>query len=111
MFSLDETDIGRTDLINHRIETIDSSPVKIPPRRLPIAKHDIVQKEIDRWLKQGIIRESHSAYSAPVVLVQRGSKVRLCIAYRRLNDKTIKDAIPSPNIAAILDALAGSTYF
>ena len=70
-----------------------------------------MQKEIDRWLELGIIHESHSAYSAPVVLVQRGSKVRLCIDYRRLNDKTIKDAIPSPNIAAILDALAGSTYF
>ena len=111
VFSLDETDIGRTDLIKHRIETTDSVPVKIPPRRLPIAKRDLVQREIDRWLELGIIRESHSAYSAPVVLVQRGSKVRLCIDYRRLNDKTVKDAIPSPNVEAILDALAGSTYF
>lgn len=111
VFSVDETDVGRTDLISHRIETTDSLPVKIPPRRLPIAKRDLVQREIDRWLSLGIIRESHSAYSAPVVLVQRGSKVRLCIDYRRLNDKTIKDAAPSPNIDTILDALAGSTYF
>lgn len=111
VFSIDETDVGRTDLIKHRIITTDDVPVKIPPRRLPIAKRDLVQREIDRWAELGIIQESRSAYSAPVVLVQRGPKVRLCIDYRRLNDKTVQDAIPTPNIDTILDMLSGSTYF
>jgi hypothetical protein len=111
VFSISDTDVGHTDLIEHRIVTTDDVPVKIPPRRLPIAKREVVQQEIDRWLKLGIIRESHSPYSAPVVLVQQGSKVRLCIDYRQLNNKTIKDAVPTPNVDAILDSLAGSSWY
>lgn len=111
VFSLDEYDMGCTNLIEHRIETEDERPIKIPPRRLPIAKREVVQSEINKWLKLGIIRESHSDYSAPVVLVERNGKPRLCVDYRRLNDKTKKDAIPSPNMDAIFDALSGSKYF
>ncbi len=67
--------------------------------------------QLDLWQSLGIIRESHSPYSAPVVLVQRGEKNRLCIDYRQLNLKTVKDAAPSPNIDSIFDALSGSKYF
>ena len=111
VFSLDEYDMGCTNLIEHRIETEDERPIKIPPRRLPIAKREVVQAEINKWLKLGIIRESHSDYSAPVVLVDRNGKPRLCVDYRQLNDKTKKDAVPSPNMDAIFDALSGSKYF
>jgi hypothetical protein len=111
VFSIDDSDLGKTDLVTHRIELTDNIPVKIPPRRLPIAKRAVVQKEVERLKKLGIVKPSRSAYSAPVVLVERGAKARLCYDYRKLNDKTKKDAVPSPNVDAIFDSLSGSSWF
>ena len=36
---------------------------------------------------------------------------RMVIDYRALNDKTIRDAHPLPNITEILDMLGGAKYF
>ena len=38
-------------------------------------------------------------------------KLKFCVDYRRLNEKTIKDAYPLPKISACLDALGGAQYF
>lgn len=36
---------------------------------------------------------------------------RMVIDFRKLNEKTIKDANPFPNVNAILDQLGGAQYF
>ena len=36
VFSSGANDLGRTDVIKHRIDTGDNKPVKLPPRRIPI---------------------------------------------------------------------------
>ncbi len=38
VFSSCPTDVGRTGLVKHTIDTVDQRPVRLPPRRLPIAK-------------------------------------------------------------------------
>ena len=40
MFSKDEYDLGKTHLVEHDIETGDAPPVKLPPRRFPLAFAD-----------------------------------------------------------------------
>lgn len=46
------------------------------------------------------------------MLVQKKHKSwRLCVDYRKLNAKTIKDAYPIPRVADDLDALSGLTWF
>lgn len=37
--------------------------------------------------------------------------MRLCVDYRKLNQKTVRDAFPFPRIEESLDALHGSTVF
>ena len=36
VFSKDDNDLGRTHLVEHEIDTGDSKPIKIPPRRMPL---------------------------------------------------------------------------
>jgi transposase InsO family protein len=110
-FSLSENEMSVTDVAEHVIELTTDKPIKLPPRRLPLAKREIVKREIDKWLRLGIIRESNSPYAAPIVLVERNGKSRLCIDYRELNKVTRKDALPMERPEAIFDSLAGSKYF
>lgn len=61
---------------------------------------------------QGLTEESVRLYAASIVLVKKKVKsLRLCMAYRKLNDITVKDASLLPRIQDTLDALAGAQYF
>ena len=102
----------RANIGEHRINLNDETPFKEPMRRVPIFKREILDAEIERLKEQGLIEESNSPWSSPLVLVQKKDKSwRLCVDYRRLNAKTIKDAYPISRIAENLDALAGSKWF
>ena len=71
---------------------------------------NIGQKWRDRW--QGIIEESSRPWLAPVVFVPKKSgDLRMCIDYRHLNQKTVKDAYPLPLADEVQNQLAGSTIF
>lgn len=68
--------------------------------------------EINKLKTKGLIEESVSPWSSPLVLVQKKDKTwRLCVDYRRLNAQTIKDAYPIPRIAEDLYELSGSSWF
>lgn len=68
-------------------------------------------------LDDGIIRPSSSPWSSPIWIVPKKrdasniQKWRIVIDYRRLNEKTIEDRYPIPNITDILDKLGRSIYF
>ncbi len=48
VFSSGPTDMGRTGLVKHTIDTGDQRPIYLPPRCLPIAKQEIEQEEIQK---------------------------------------------------------------
>ena len=63
-------------------------------------------------LDTAVIRESCSPYASPVVLVRKkDGSLRVCVDFRKLNAKTIKDAYPIPRITETLEALHGANWF
>ncbi|CAK1581928.1 unnamed protein product [Parnassius mnemosyne] len=68
-------------------------------------------------LEQGIIRPSESAWSSPIWIVPKKvdasgkTKWRLVVDFRKLNEKTISDKYPIPNISDVLDKLGNCQYF
>ena len=67
---------------------------------------------LEEMLQQQIIRPSKSSFASPIVLVRKkDNTLRLCIDYRRLNDRTRKDSFPLPRIEETLEALHGAAYF
>lgn len=112
IFAAEGKPLGRTNLVQHEIHTGNHGPIKQRPRRAPLGQEDVIQKELDKMLKQGVISASHSAWASPVVLVKKkDGSVRFCIDYRQLNDITEKDAYPLPRVDDNLDALSGAKLF
>ena len=76
----DEREIGVTPLIKMSIVTGDHPPIAKRPYTLSVKHYDWVKDELNKLLEAGIIRESHSSWSAPIVVVPKagGGKVSLC---------------------------------
>ena len=112
IFSLHEDDVGKTDRVKHRITTTDDVPIKLPDRRVPPYLIPEVKKQLQMWLKHGVIKESNSPYASQMVIVRKKcGKIRICIDYRALNLKTIKDSFPLPKIEEAIENLQGASYF
>ncbi len=104
--------MGRTGLVKHNIDTGDQRPVLLPPRRLPIAKQEIEQEEVQKMLNRGVIEPCQTSWASPVVLVSnKDGTTCFFIDYRKLNNITRKDAYPLLRIDDTLDVLCGSIIY
>jgi hypothetical protein len=83
-----------------------------PPYRNPRRFKDEIEKAIKELLSMGHIRPSSSPFASSVVLVlKKDGTTRMCIDYRALNKKTIKNRYPIPHINELLDELHGAVFF
>lgn len=111
-FSSGPDDMGRTNLIQHRIDIGENDPVRLGLRRIPHEQIPVLKAEVDKLQRMGAIEPSTSPFASPTILVKKkDGTMRLCIDYRKLNAITKKDAHPLPRIEDIFDTLSGSKYF
>ena len=111
-FAKDDDDLGRTNMVQHTIDTGTARPIKQGPRRLPMLKREAEQIEVERMLGQGVISPSSSPWSSPTVLVtKKDGKTRFCVDFREVNKVTVKDAYPLPRIEDCIDNLEGAEWF
>ena len=111
-FAEDERQIGTTPHITLSIDTGDQPPVAKRPYTLALKHHDWVRAEIDKLLEAGVIRESDSSWSAPIVVVPKSDGGRrLSIDYRALNQITRTYIWPMPRIEDILAKLGKAKFF
>lgn len=112
VFIKDENDLGYTETVKHKIPTIDQVPVAQPYRRIPPNQFQEAKDHIRKLLENDIIQESHSPYATPIVLVRKkDGSLRLCVDYRKLNTKTVRDQFPLPRIEESIDAIGGAQWF
>lgn len=106
-----------TNKIKHKIRTTDEIPVHARTYRYPFIHRQEVRDQVSKMLDQGIIRPSDSAWSSPIWVVPKKTdasgkqKWRLVVDFRKLNEKTIDDKYPIPNINDVLDKLGKCHYF
>ena len=112
VFSKNDMDMGRTNLVKHHIELTDPIPFKESYRRIPPQMYDEVKAHIQEMLDLGAIRHSNSPWASAIVLVRKkDGRLRFCIDLRKLNNRTVKDAYSLPRIETLLDTFLGSTIF
>jgi hypothetical protein len=110
VFSRDK--LGRYEGVEHTIDVGSNRPVKQKPYRVSHKERQAIQEQVNKMLKDGMIRPSKSPWSSPIVLVKKkDGSLRFCVDYRKLNSATVKDSYPLPRIDSSLDSLGGSEYF
>lgn len=99
------------------INTTDEIPVHQRVYPYPAAYTEEVNKQMNKLLQDGIIRPSRSAWTSPVWIVPKKSdasgekKFRMVVDYRKINEKTVADRYPMPEINYVLDQLKGQKFF
>ena len=97
----------------HRILSFDNSRIcKDKVRRLPMKWRGTISKQISEMLQNGIITPSCSPYNSNPLLVDKKDKTkRFVVDFRKLNETTIPDAYPLPNVNELIDSCREAKYF
>jgi hypothetical protein len=97
--------------VEHHIVTT-GQPVFTPARRLDPDKYQAAKLEFDKMEKAGVVRRSNSPWASALHMVPKpDGSWRPCGDFRRLNNVTVADKYPVPNIRDFTNRLAGSHVF
>ena len=113
IFGEPQKSIGKTDLIEFSIELKEkATPVRQKLRPLNPDQLDSLKKQLKEWEENDVIEPSKSPWASPLVPAwKKGNKIRWAIDYRCLNEVTVGDSFPVPNIETNLEKLAGSRVY
>ena len=107
VFAKDFSELGKTHLHSHRIETYDNKPIsKAPYRQSPEMRRE-TERQTKQMLEDGIIEESNSPWHAPILLVRKKNQEwRFAVDCRALNSVTEPQSFPLPHISDVFDTIA-----
>lgn len=89
-----------------------AEPPNQRPYRVPHQQKNAMEEIIKELLESEEIRPNLSPYSSPAVMVRkRDGSWRMCVDYRQLNARTIKNKFPMPIVEDLLDELNGAKVF
>lgn len=94
----------------------DPTPIYCKNYRSPHALKDEISNQVQQLLSEKIIEPCNSPFNSPIILVPKKSpdgskKYRLCVDFRKLNQRLCPDKFPIPRIDDVLDNLGRAQYF
>ena len=91
--SVETHDIGKTELITHKITLRDDEPQYTKQFHLPDQHYQLIKENIREWIRAGIVEPANSPYNSPVFCVQKpdGSGFRVVLDYRKVNQHTLPE--------------------
>ena len=107
-FAVTKSDFGKTELMKFSIKLKDPGvqPHRSAGRRVNPAAENVLRDQMDLWDRAGVIRPSQSAWAAGVSgVAKKAGGTRWCQDFRRVNQATLPDSFPLPNIKSNLDKL------
>ena len=114
IFHDDESnDFKSTNVVVHKIETGDATPIKKVPYKTPFALREEMNRLVQKMLDKGVISPSNSPWSSPVFLLPKKSgtgipKYIFCVDFRTLNAITKNDSYPLPRFEETTSTLSDS---
>uniref|UniRef100_A0A2S2QW04 RNA-directed DNA polymerase n=1 Tax=Sipha flava TaxID=143950 RepID=A0A2S2QW04_9HEMI len=118
IFHLEGDQLTCTDAVFHEVNTPASAqPINERPYRLPFRHKEEIDRQVKQLEEDKVIAPSRSPWNAPLLVVPKKAdkdgvvKYRVCVDFRKLNQISVGDAYPLPNITDILDQLGKSKYY
>ena len=94
------------------IKLTDETLINESYRHIPRKLYEEVKNYVDDLITNAWVKKSNSAFANPMVCLRKSDgSLRLCIDYRKLNNRTILDRQPIPKIQDIIDSLGGQQWF
>ncbi|XP_071939847.1 uncharacterized protein [Coffea arabica] len=76
----------------------------------PHYHNEEIEKQVAKMLQKDIVKYNNSPFASPVLLVKKKEGTwRFCVNYRKLNEITINDKFPIPNVDELLDELTDAS--
>lgn len=102
---------GHTHVIQHEICTIPGKVIHQRPYRVPEAQREATKKEVRKMLKLGVIEESQSAWSSPIVLVPKpDGTIWFCNDFRKLNEVSVFKSDSMPHVVELIGRLGKARF-
>ena len=102
---------GHTTVLRHDIITEPGKVVRQRPYRVPEARRQAIKEEVEKMLRLGVIEESHSPWSSPIVLVPKpDGSLRFCNDFRKLNEVSKFDSYPMPRTDEMIERLGPARF-
>jgi hypothetical protein len=112
VFYLPGEKMSCTNAARHSIQLqAGVTPINTRPYRLPKSQKEEIDRQVKQLVEDGIVTKSDSPWNSPLLIVPKKAgpdvrpKWRMIVDFRKLNEKTIGDAHPLPDITEILDQL------
>lgn len=104
--------VGTAKGVEHEFKMKSYSPIKVPPRPVPLHRQKLIDDELDKMLAEGAVTPSTSAWCTnPLLVPKKDGTIRFVVDYRRLNDMTVPDRQPLPRIEHLIASISESKYF
>jgi hypothetical protein len=84
------------------------------PMKMSAQELEVLKQQLQELLDKGIIRPSASPFGAPVMIIPKPhqpGKFRMIVDYRALNELTVADKYPLPDVPSIMERLEGKKIF
>ena len=103
-------EIGTCPYFEVKLKLRDDKPFFVRPYNIREDQKPIIQKEMDRLEKLGIIRKGLTGYSSPVLLVKRKQQnlYRVVTDFRVLNERLVRVNHAFPIVRDCLEAIGAS---
>jgi hypothetical protein len=89
-----------------------TTPISRRSYRMPPNELAELKTQLQDLLEKGFIRPNSSPWGCPTIFVNRKDQtLRMCVDYRPLNEVTIKNKYPLPQIDILFDQLTGARVF
>jgi hypothetical protein len=112
-FSRNKGDLGFTTLIEHEIDLLQETPVKLKPHKLSFEEQKAAAEYVQTLIKEGQAQPSRSPWSSPAFLVPKKEPgtFRMVCDYRKLNDLTPPWSMPLPYMLDLQQQLGRAHCF
>jgi hypothetical protein len=97
-FNRNKGDLGFTTLIDHEIDLLRETPVKMKPYKLSFEEQKAAAEYVQTLIKEGQVQPSKSPWSSLAFLVPKKEPgtFRMVCDYRKMNDLTRPWSMPLP---------------